>query len=74
MEKLPLWSESCLVRFGAVDKSDSMTLNSIFNFFQEAAISHAESLGVGREDRTDNRYQRGRNSGVCHSAFTVFMY
>jgi len=49
MEKLPLWSESCLVRFGAVDKSDSMTLNSIFNFFQEAAISHAESLGVGRE-------------------------
>jgi acyl-ACP thioesterase len=49
MEKLPVWSESCLVRFGAVDKSDSMTLNSIFNFFQEAAISHAESLGVGRE-------------------------
>jgi len=49
MEKLPLWSESCLVRFGDVDKSDSMTLNSIFNFFQEAAISHAECLGVGRK-------------------------
>jgi len=49
MEKLPVWTESCLVRFGAVDKSDSMTLNSIFNFFQEAAISHAEILGVGRE-------------------------
>jgi acyl-ACP thioesterase len=49
MEKLPVWSESCLVRFGAVDKSDSMTLNSIFNFFQEAAISHAECLGVGRK-------------------------
>jgi len=49
MEKLAVWSESCLVRFGAVDKSDSMTLNSIFNFFQEAAISHAENLGVGRE-------------------------
>ena len=49
MEKLAVWTESCLVRFGAVDKSDSMTLNSIFNFFQEAAISHAESLGVGRE-------------------------
>ena len=49
MEKLPLWTESCLVRFGAVDKSDSITLNSIFNLFQEAAISHAEILGVGRE-------------------------
>jgi medium-chain acyl-[acyl-carrier-protein] hydrolase len=49
MEKLPVWTESSLVRFGSVDKSDSMTLNSIFNFFQEAAISHAENLGVGRE-------------------------
>jgi acyl-ACP thioesterase len=49
MEKLAVWTESCLVRFGAVDRSDSMTLNSIFNFFQEAAISHAEKLGVGRE-------------------------
>jgi len=52
MEKLPVWTESCLVRFGAVDKSDSMTLNSIFNLFQEAAISHAEILGVGREVMT----------------------
>jgi len=49
MEKLAVWSENCLVRFNAIDKSDSMTLNSIFNFFQEAAISHAENLGVGRE-------------------------
>ncbi|MDR2924162.1 MAG: acyl-ACP thioesterase [Treponema sp.] len=49
MEKLAVWTENCLVRFGAVDKSDSMTLDSIFNFFQEAAISHAENLGVGRE-------------------------
>jgi len=49
MEKIPVWTENCLVRFGAIDKSDSMTLNSIFNFFQEAAISHAENLGVGRE-------------------------
>jgi len=38
-----------MVRFGDIDKSDSITLNSIFNFFQEAAISHAEILGVGRE-------------------------
>jgi acyl-ACP thioesterase len=49
MEKLAVWTENCLVRFSAIDKSDSMTLNSIFNLFQEAAISHAESLGVGRE-------------------------
>lgn len=49
MEKLAVWTESCLVRFSAIDKSDSMTLNSIFNLFQEAAISHAENLGVGRE-------------------------
>ena len=49
MDKLPVWTESCLVRFSAIDKSNSMTLNSIFNFFQEAAISHAENLGVGRE-------------------------
>jgi len=49
MDKLPIWSESCLVRFGAIDASDSMTLDAVFNFFQEAAISHAENLGVGRE-------------------------
>jgi len=49
MDKLPIWTENCLVRFSAIDKSDSMTLNSIFNLFQEAAISHAENLGVGRE-------------------------
>jgi acyl-ACP thioesterase len=49
MEKLDIWSESCAVRFGAVDKSDLMTLDAALDFFQEAAISHAENLGVGRE-------------------------
>jgi len=49
MEKLDIWSESCAVRFGSIDKSDSMTLDAVFDFFQEAAISHAENLGVGRE-------------------------
>ena len=49
MKKLDIWSEHCTVRFGAIDKSDSMTLDAVFNFFQEAAISHAENLGVGRE-------------------------
>jgi acyl-ACP thioesterase len=49
MEKQAIWSESCAVRFGAIDKSDTMTLNAALDFFQEAAISHAENLGVGRE-------------------------
>jgi len=48
MEKRAIWSESCAVRFGAIDKSDTMTLDAALNFFQEAAISHAENLGVGR--------------------------
>ena len=49
MEKLAVWSENCAVRFSAIDKSDTMTLDTALNFFQEAAISHAENLGVGRE-------------------------
>jgi acyl-ACP thioesterase len=47
---LDIWQETFPVRFGAIDRSDRLTLNSIFQFFQEAAISHAENLGVGRED------------------------
>ncbi|MCL2879108.1 MAG: thioesterase [Treponema sp.] len=50
-----IWRESCPVRFGDVDRSDRMTLVSVFNFFQNAAISHAESLGVGREAMARNR-------------------
>jgi acyl-ACP thioesterase len=49
MEKRAIWSENCAVRFSAIDKSDTMTLDAMFNCFQEAAISHAENLGVGRE-------------------------
>jgi len=45
-----IWREKVSIRFGSVDRSDRLTLWSIFNFFQEAAISHAEDLGVGRED------------------------
>jgi acyl-ACP thioesterase len=45
-----IWQESVPLRFGAVDKSDRLTLDGVFQFFQEAAISHAENLGVGRED------------------------
>jgi acyl-ACP thioesterase len=47
---IDIWQETVLVRFGAIDKSDKLTLNAIFQFFQEAAISHAENLRVGRQD------------------------
>jgi len=47
-----VWQETFPVRFGAIDRSDRMTLSEVFRFFQEAAISHAENLGVGREDMT----------------------
>ncbi|MCL2192738.1 MAG: thioesterase [Treponema sp.] len=49
MEKLAIWSENYPVRFNAIDKSDTMTLNAVLNVFQELAVSHAENLGVGRE-------------------------
>ena len=44
-----IWREKAEVRFGCVDRSDRLTLGSIFSFFQEAAISHAANLGVGRD-------------------------
>jgi len=46
---LDIWRETVKVRFGDVDRSDRLTLGSVFSFFQEAAISHAALLGVGRE-------------------------
>ena len=45
-----IWQETLPVRFGAIDRSDRLTLDAVFQFFQEAAICHAENLGVGRED------------------------
>jgi len=45
-----IWQETFPVRFGSIDKSDRLTLDAIFQFFQEAAICHAENLNVGRED------------------------
>jgi acyl-ACP thioesterase len=48
--QVDIWQETFPVRFGAIDRSDTLTLDSMFQFFQEAAICHAENLGVGRED------------------------
>ena len=47
--KFDIWEETYPVRFGSIDGSDRLTLDAVFNYFQEAAISHAENLGVGRE-------------------------
>jgi len=68
MGKLAVWSESCAVRFAAIDKSDTMTLDAALNFFQEAAISHAENLGVGREAmaRTNQVWILSRMSTLIH--------
>ena len=46
---LDIWRETVPVRFGDIDRSNRLTLASVFSFFQEAAISHAAELGVGRD-------------------------
>ncbi|MDR2729445.1 MAG: hypothetical protein LBB81_00925, partial [Treponema sp.] len=45
-----VWQETHSIRFGEIDKSDRLTLSAALQSFQEAAICHAENLGVGRED------------------------
>ncbi|MCL1812777.1 MAG: thioesterase [Treponema sp.] len=45
-----IFNEESAVRFGDIDQSDSLTIASTFDLFQEAAINHAEILGVGREE------------------------
>jgi acyl-ACP thioesterase len=46
---IPIWQENFTVRFSDVDRSNRITLAAVFDYFQEAAINHAEELGVGRE-------------------------
>jgi acyl-ACP thioesterase len=45
----PIWETSFLVGFGAIDRSDRLTIAGAFEYFQDAAINHAEDLGIGRE-------------------------
>ena len=49
-----IWQEEVTLRFGGIDKSDTMTLGTLFGFLQEAAISHATELGVGKDALADN--------------------
>ena len=44
-----IYHEDSAIRFSNIDQSDTLTIASTFDLFQEAAISHAEILGVGRE-------------------------
>ena len=66
-EPLNIWQETFPVRFGAIDRSDRMTLGAVFQYFQEAAISHAENLRVGRND------MKKANHVWILSRFTVVM-
>jgi acyl-ACP thioesterase len=43
-----IWQETFSLGFKDVDPSDRLTLGAVFDYFQEAAIKHAEQLGVGR--------------------------
>ena len=44
-----IYKEESAIRFAGVDQSDTLTIASTFDLFQEAAMNHAEILGVGRE-------------------------
>jgi acyl-ACP thioesterase len=46
---MDVWKENHTVGFTAVDESGALTLAAAFDYFQEAAIRHAENLGVGRD-------------------------
>ena len=61
-----IWREKVKVRYGNVDRSDRLTFWSIFNFFQEASISHAADLGVGLDffERTGKAWILSRLSLV----------
>jgi len=49
---MDILAQESTIRFGDIDQSDTMTIGATFDLFQEAAINHAEDLGVGREAMT----------------------
>jgi acyl-ACP thioesterase len=46
---MDIYAQESTIRFADVDQSDTLTMASTFDLFQEAAINHAELLGVGRK-------------------------
>jgi acyl-ACP thioesterase len=46
---MDVWKETYPLGFTAVDESGALTLAAAFDCFQEAAVRHAEHLGVGRD-------------------------
>ncbi|MDR2418456.1 MAG: acyl-ACP thioesterase [Treponema sp.] len=46
---IPIWQENITARFADVDHSNRLTLAAVFDYFQEASIKHAGTLGVGIE-------------------------
>ena len=51
---MDVWQEKVTLRFSSVDSSERLTPAAAFDFFQEAAISHAAILGVGRDAMTQS--------------------
>jgi acyl-ACP thioesterase len=50
---MDVYTENYPVGFTAVDKSGCLSMAAAFNYLQEAAIRHAEALGVGRAPMTE---------------------
>jgi acyl-ACP thioesterase len=48
-QNMDIFEQTLPLCFKDIDRSDRMTLAATFDYFQEAAINHAEILGVGRE-------------------------
>jgi acyl-ACP thioesterase len=46
---MDIQAEKYPIPFDAIDTSDRLTAAATFDFFQEAAVNHAEHRGVGRE-------------------------
>ncbi|GHU31123.1 acyl-ACP thioesterase [Spirochaetia bacterium] len=64
---MDIWQESVTVRFGDVDRSDRLTVAAASGYFQEAAIDHAQDLGVGRDALLET------HQGWILSRFSVVM-
>jgi acyl-ACP thioesterase len=46
---MDIYTEQLSIRFADIDQSDTLTIAATFDLFQEAANTHAELLGLGRD-------------------------